>query len=56
MKKRVFRARHNKVIEYSIDKPEIIPFDEGGFSIDENGDVEMVRIKKKVPKKVKKGE
>lgn len=63
MKKKVFRERQktrdengNEVVVLGTEKPEIIPFDEGGFTIDKNGDIETVNVKKKTPKKVKKGE
>lgn len=43
-----------KVCVLGMAKPEIIPFDEGGFTIDKYGDIEEVRVKPK--KKAKKGE
>ena len=43
-----------KVVVFSMAKPEIIPYDEGGFTIDENGEIEHVRIKPK--KRAKKGD
>ena len=58
MKKKVFRERYRDADGYIVkvigaEKPEILPFDEGGFTIDENGDIKEVRIKPKRGRKPK---
>ena len=50
MKKKVFRERY-KVKVLGTEKPVIIPYDEGGFTLNENGDVKEVRVKSKRKKK-----
>jgi hypothetical protein len=61
MKKAVLREylkerdeKGNRICILSMPKPEIIPFDEGGFTIDENGDIEHIRVKPKKKKKADK--
>lgn len=52
MKKKVYRDKYgNKVVVLGCEKPEIIPFEEGGFTIDKNGDIKEVRVKPKKKKK-----
>lgn len=60
MKKKVLRERlkirdekGNEVVVLGTEEPEIIPFDEAGFTIDKNGDIQEVRIKKKKASKKK---
>ena len=51
MKKKLLRERYNrdkdgnKVVVLGAEKPEIIPYDEGGFTLDKNGEIKEVRIK-----------
>lgn len=46
MKKKVYRERYKTVV-LGTEKPEIIPYDEGGFTLDKEGEIKTVRIKPK---------
>ena len=47
MKKKVYRERYRTVV-LGTEKPEIIPYNEGGLTLDKNGEIKEVRVSEKL--------